>query len=321
MNPDIAQAAAALREGQLVAFPTETVYGLGADAANPSAVRKIFTTKGRPPDHPLIVHIASIEQLPDWARDIGEDTYRLARAFWPGPLTLILRRGNAPLEVTGGQDTVGLRVPRHPVAQNLLKSFGGGIAAPSANRFGRVSPTQAEHVREEFGDAVKWVLEGGDCAVGLESTILSLASDTPVLMRPGCITKSALEAVLQRPIALHSPSDGIRASGTLDSHYAPATPVELCSSSQLDARILDLTARDIRFALMAIKDMTGITHPHPGVLLHPMPDSADDYGKLLYSRLRQIDSADADLILVETPPDSEAWTAIHDRLRRASHTD
>lgn len=318
MNPDIQHAAAALRDGEVVAFPTETVYGLGADAANPLAVRRIFEIKGRPADHPLIVHIASADQLSDWARDINEDAYRLTRAFWPGPLTLILKRGGAPLEVTGGQDTVGLRAPCHPVAQALLQAFGGGIAAPSANRFGRVSPTRADHVRQEFGDAVRWIVEGGDCSVGLESTILSLAGETPILMRPGSITLSALETVLGRPVALNAPASGIRASGTLDSHYAPATRVELCAPQDLERRLDELRTQGSCFALMARR--TGaLSTRFSGTTLYPMPNTAEDYGRLLYASLREIDLAGHDLILVEAPPDAEDWTAIHDRLRRASH--
>lgn len=321
VNSEILQAALALRDGDVVAFPTETVYGLGADASNPPAVRRIFELKGRPADHPLIVHVANAEHLTHWARDIGEDAYRLTQAFWPGPLTLILKRGKAPLDVTGGQDTVGLRAPRHPVAQALLHAFGGGIAAPSANRFGRVSPTRADHIRQEFGTTVSRILEGGDCEVGLESTILSLAGDRPILMRPGTITKSALESVLGRAVALNTPDSGIRASGTLDSHYAPATPVELCATGQLERRMAELMTQGSRFALMArhctaAESLRG----YPEALLHVMPDEAVDYGRQLYARLRQIDLAGNDLILVETPPDDEHWAAVHDRLRRASHS-
>jgi len=196
-NEDIVIAAAILQRGGVVAFPTETVYGLGADALNAAAVERIFTIKGRPTHHPLIVHLADAAQLHEWARDIPEIAYTLAAHFWPGALTLILKRAaRVPDNVTGGQDTIGLRVPDHPVALELLQKFGGGIAAPSANRFGRISPTAQEHVRTELGSAVDMILDGGPCQVGLESTIVSLVGERPVILRPGGVSREALEAVL-----------------------------------------------------------------------------------------------------------------------------
>jgi L-threonylcarbamoyladenylate synthase len=318
-NSDIQQAVTRLKSGGVVAFPTETVYGLGADAGNPAAVRRIFNIKGRPADHPLIVHIADASQMSDWAREIPPAAGTLARRFWPGPLTLILRRGRAPLEVTGGQDSVGLRVPGHPVALELLKAFGGGVAAPSANRFGRVSPTTAEHVRQELGDAVDLILEGGNCEVGLESTILSLVDDDPVLLRPGSISRSALEAALGRKVSSRAHRSDVRASGTLDSHYAPETRVELCPAAQLDSRIHALAAKGIGMALMHLTDAALLVHNHPRVQPCPMPPDAENYGRALYATLRRLDQAGVDLILVELPPSTEAWTAVNDRLRRASH--
>ena len=220
----IREAVAVLARGGLVAFPTETVYGLGADASNETAVRRIFSVKGRPADHPLIVHLARVEQLADWAQRVPEAAWRLAEAFWPGPLTLVLPRAPRVLDVvTGGQESVGIRVPSHPVAQALLQAFGGGIAGPSANRFGRVSPTTAEHVRAELGSEVDLVLEGGQSEVGIESTIVDLSSDRPALLRPGIIGAERIAAVLGN--ALHAPDrTSPRASGMLASHYAPRTP-------------------------------------------------------------------------------------------------
>jgi len=199
MSVQIEKAAALLRQGELVAFPTETVYGLGADASNPEAVAKIFAAKGRPADHPLIVHIPGVEHLDRWAREIPETAFASAKAFWPGPLTLILKRQpNVPDAVTGGQDTVGIRVPGHPLALELLKAFDGGVAAPSANRFGHVSPTTAQHVHDELGSAVAMVLDGGPCRVGIESTIVNLTGPQSRILRPGMISAADLGRVLGR---------------------------------------------------------------------------------------------------------------------------
>src|SRR4249919_832993 len=193
-DSEIARAAAILRAGGLVAFPTETVYGLGADASSPAALGRMFAAKGRPSDHPVIVHLQAGEDLTHWARNIPVVAQQLADHFWPGPLTLVLRRAAGVLDaVTGGQETVGLRTPSHPIAQRLLKAFGGGIAAPSANRFGRVSPTTAQHVRDELGDALDLILDGGPCEVGIESTIVDLSTGTPVLLRPGRIGVAEIE--------------------------------------------------------------------------------------------------------------------------------
>jgi L-threonylcarbamoyladenylate synthase len=314
---DIEAAVCRLRAGGLVAFPTETVYGLGADAANPAAVRRIFAVKGRPPDHPLIIHIGDAAMMPAWVREIPHVALRLAERFWPGPLTLILKRGQAPLEVTGGQDSVGLRVPGHPVALELLRRFGGGIAAPSANRFGRVSPTRAEHVLDEFGESVDLILAGGDCRVGLESSILSLVGERPVLLRPGAIAASELEAVIGAPLAGQPITSDVRAPGMLESHYAPDTRLLLCRPEQLAATSRELTAHGLRIAVMTRTLSTDElpAGPHP----HPMPADAPEYGRQLYASLRRLDDADLDIILVEQPPDEEAWQAVNDRLGRASH--
>jgi L-threonylcarbamoyladenylate synthase len=218
---DIEKAAEVLRAGGLVALPTETVYGLGANAEDPSAVARIFQVKGRPPSHPLIVHIGGAEHLDDWVQDVPATARLLAEHFWPGPLTLVLRRGRrVPLEATGGLETVAVRVPDHPVALALLTAFGGGVTAPSANRFGSVSPTTADHVRAELGEAVDFVLDGGPCEVGVESTIVDATGEIPSILRPGGVTREDLEAVLGFPIAVPSTSH-VRVPGQHPSHYAP----------------------------------------------------------------------------------------------------
>lgn len=309
---DIAQAVAALRAGRLVAFPSETVYGLGADASNPDAVRRIFEAKGRPADHPVIVHVASAAQLDDWARDIPVSAFSLAEAFWPGPLTLVLRRRPHVSDlVTGGQDTVGIRVPSHPVAQALLKAFGAGVAGPSANRFGRISPTTADHVREELGDRVNIVLEGGESDVGIESTIIDLSGPEPALLRPGMLDITRAEALLGAPLR----SPGIaspRVSGMLASHYAPRTPTRLVTP---DALVAEVKAADGRVAVLACRPRPAEL---PATRWIEAPASAGAYAHDLYAYLRTLDHAGVDLILVEAVPASSDWTAIRDRLGRAA---
>jgi L-threonylcarbamoyladenylate synthase len=298
--------------GNLVAFPTETVYGLGADAANAEAVAKIFARKGRPADHPLIVHFASALALDDWAVDVPEDARRLAAAFWPGPLTLILRKAQHVLPiVTGGQDTVGLRCPSHPVAQSLLRGFArsgsGGVAAPSANRFGHVSPTTAQHVRDEFGEDLL-VIDGGACEVGLESTIVDLSRGVPVLLRPGAISRQQLARVLGLA-PRDRDADAPRASGTLAAHYAPGTPLRLVDGTALRAAL----AGPGRFAVLAFRQ------PVPGVgAFITAPAESSRYAHDLYANLRALDAARAEAILVETPPADPEWEAVNDRLARAA---
>ncbi|HUY04334.1 MAG TPA: L-threonylcarbamoyladenylate synthase [Rhodocyclaceae bacterium] len=318
MNEQIARAAALLRAGELVAFPTETVYGLGADAANPEAVAKIFAAKGRPADHPLIVHIAGAEQLDAWAREVPAAAYKLARAFWPGPLTLILKRSElVPDAVTGGQDTVGLRVPDHPLALALLAEFGGGIAAPSANRFGRISPTTAAHVRAELGDTVQLVLDGGPCAVGIESTIVDLSRGAPVVLRPGAISADDILRVLGSAAA-DSPameSERPRVSGSLAAHYAPSSSLRLIDGAALDAAAREAQAQGRRVAVLSRR-------PQPfaaaELIWRTAPEDARGYARELYAALRQLDAATPDLILVEAPPQEPAWRAVADRLARAA---
>ena len=309
----IARAAALLRAGGVVAFPTETVYGLGADAANDEALRRIFSIKGRPTDHPLIVHLAASVQMQDWARDIPTAAYALADRFWPGPLTLILRRrSRVSALVTGGQETIGLRVPAHPVAIELLNAFGSGVAAPSANRFGRVSPTRAEHVRQELGDRPDLILEGGACRVGVESTIVALTDGNPVILRPGGISQEALERVTGQKVGLPGIPRTVRAPGMLASHYAPATPLRIVCTAQLPTVAASLSARGKRVAVMALsgyRSATGQT-----VAMPPEPSA---YGCDLYAVIRMLDSGRHDTILVETPPQTNAWLAVNDRLYRA----
>lgn len=302
-----------LARGGVVAFPTETVYGLGADASNPKAIAQIFAIKGRPSDHPLIVHISGANQLSRWSHQVPEMAYQLAERFWPGPLTLILPQSKAPPEVTGGQNSVGLRAPSHPVAQALLKGFGGGIAAPSANRFGRISPTRAIHVREELGDRVDIVLEGGDCEVGLESTILSLAGPSPCLLRPGAIARSDLESFLSQRIQGAEKAPGLRASGLLESHYAPRTKLRLIPAEEI---LSQAQAAAPRTAIMCLQDIQ-VPSSVDWIL---MPAAPKDYGARLYATLRALDQGQYDQILAEIPPLKESWAAIHDRLGRASHS-
>jgi len=322
----ILAAARALEAGQLVAFPTETVYGLGADAENPAAVAAIYAAKGRPQDHPVIVHLAPESPLDYWACDIPQEAHALAEAFWPGPLTMILKRAaNIPDAVSGGQDTVGLRCPSHPVAVALLRAFKGGkggVAAPSANKFGHVSPTLAEHVQEEFGrdGSVAMVLDGGASQVGIESTIVDLSRlDThgPVLLRPGHISAEAIAAVIDRlpaaPVAHSADPTAPRASGTLESHYAPHTPVAMQERAALLDTIAALHAAGRKIALIHIGDMPAV---HAALRLPAVPSG---FAHALYAALRAMDGHGADVILVEAPPQDGEWLGVNDRLRRAAH--
>lgn len=301
-----------LRKGGLVAIPTETVYGLGADARNSDAIRKIFSAKGRPSNHPLIVHIADASQLTDWAIDISQDAYRLADAYWPGPLTLILKKSPQVLDlITGGQDTIGIRVPSHPVAQELLREFGSGIAAPSANLFGRISPTTAEAVQEELGDVVDLILEGGMSEIGLESTIIDVSHESPVLLRPGMISVMDIEQTLQKRI-LRRQVDSPRVSGSLASHYAPQTETYLISPSEI---FQFLQKNSSRIALVA---RTIVEVSDPNVEVISMPDDAKAYAHDLYQTLRFLDQSGFEKILIETVPEDSEWDAIRDRLIRAT---
>ena len=316
-TPDaIRQAAALLRRGGLVAFPTETVYGLGAAAENSAAVLAMFATKGRPADHPVIVHLARASQLDDWAIEIPPAARLLAERFWPGPLTLVLRRsGRASNLVTGGLDTVGLRVPGHPVAQQLLREFGGGIAAPSANRFGRVSPTRAEHVLTEFDGRVDLILDGGPCSVGLESTIVDLSRGEPVVLRPGGVTAEQLAAALGGLSSAPS-SAAPRVSGSLESHYAPRARVELVDPQDLAQRAMHLVAKGQKVAVL-VRESEATDLP-AGLVVIPLPASDAELAQQLYATLRQVDERGCDVALTTLPKERGIGAAIADRLRKAA---
>jgi len=316
--PAIRQAVNLLEQGELVAFPTETVYGLGADAENPAAVAKIYAAKGRPADHPVIVHLAPEADAGYWAQSVPPDALRLIEAFWPGPLTLILKRAaHIPDAVSGGQDSIGLRCPSHPVAQALLRTFrhgSGGVAAPSANRFGHVSPTTARHVHDEFdARVVRCVLDGGQSAVGIESTIVDLSRGHAVLLRPGHVgTRDIADVIGYVPRMPDAAAP--RASGTLESHYAPRTPVVLLPKERLDDCLRALTVKGRRAALMHYRPCATVVHAAIA-----MPAEPAAYAHDLYAALRELDQADAKVIVIEAPPTDAAWHGVNDRLRRAAH--
>ena len=305
----------ALRDGELVAFPTETVYGLGAHAGHPAALRRVFELKGRPLSHPLIVHLDSVRYLGRWTRDVPPAAEQLAASFWPGPLTLVLPRAyNVHPLVTGGQDTIAVRIPSHPMAQQLLTAFGGGIAAPSANRYGRVSPTRAEHVREEFGDAVRVVLDGGDCRIGLESTIVACLDGSVRLLRPGAITLSQLRSVVGE-VLTHSAAPAPRAPGRHLAHYAPTTPLSIVGSDEIERLADESSAAGHRVAVLAqrlpLRTHEFVTWVNAGT----RPDA---YAHELYTHLRALDRSGCVRILVQAVPAEERWDAVRDRLTRAA---
>ncbi len=306
---NLALAAERLRAGGLVGLPTETVYGLAANALDEAAISRVFALKGRPKDHPLIVHLASAGQLSQWSAAVDERAVRLAEALWPGPLTIVLRKARAvPDAVTGGQPTVALRVPAHPVARAVLELFGGGLAAPSANRFGRVSPTTAAHVASEFPDADLMVLDGGASVVGLESTIIDLSGSTPRVLRPGDVARDQLEEVLGEAVAIGHGAAAPRVPGSLPSHYAPGAPTFLVASSEL------LTTVDEKSAVLALR-------PAPAGFAGAwvqLPADPRGYGAGLYTALRQLDAESPARLVIERVPDDANWLAVRDRLERAS---
>jgi L-threonylcarbamoyladenylate synthase len=313
------RAADRLIAGELVVFPTETVYGLGADAGQAKAVAAIYRLKGRPADHPLIVHAADVGHIRGWAvwNDRAE---RLAAACWPGALTLILQRARGvPDAACGGQSTIGLRIPSHPVALALLRAFhdrgGEGVAAPSANRFGRVSPTTAQHVIDDLGADAPMILDGGACGVGLESTIVDLSRSRSAVLRPGGIDVATIETVLGESLdsAGGAGDSAPRVSGSLAAHYAPGRPLELLPPQALAQRIQDLDARGLRLAVWSVRP------PRAGSFLwRPMPDEPVACGRALFARLRELDRSGADVLLIEHPPDDLRWAAVIDRLTRAA---
>ena len=318
----IADAARRINAGELVAFPTETVYGLGADASSDAAVAKIFAAKGRPADHPLIVHVADASQVTDYASSVPPFAARLMQAFWPGPLTVILpRKEGVATAAAGGQNSIGLRCPSHPVALAFLKAcleLGvSGVAGPSANRFGRVSPTTAAHVRGEFAGELL-VLDGGPCEVGIESSIVDCTRGRPVLLRPGVLTRAQLEAACGEPVLAQDDLDSEaapRASGTLESHYAPNAKVRLMDAGAIQTA-LDLLGADA--ANIAIYARSIVRIQSDKLLYRRMPDDALATAQQLFAVLRDFDAKGIKLIWIENLPDALEWDGVRDRLHRAS---
>jgi L-threonylcarbamoyladenylate synthase len=320
MLPDptrIEEAVALLNAGELVAFPTETVYGLGADARNPVAVARIFAAKGRPVSHPLIVHVSSLAAAQEWIADLPDSARRLAEAFWPGPLTIVLpKAADVPAAITGGQSTVALRAPAHPVARALLAAFGAGIAAPSANRYGRISPTCAADVYEELGDRVALVLDGGPCEVGLESTIVACLGGRVTLLRPGAVSRSQLEDVVGEVADADAASP--RVPGRNRSHYAPRTTLAVIKAAEFLPEINRALAAGERLAVIARSSAPVASDQ---LVWRQLGKRPAEYGRALYAALRELDRVGAARILVEGVPDEEPWAAIADRLRRAAAQD
>jgi L-threonylcarbamoyladenylate synthase len=302
----------ALRDGELVAFPTETVYGLGADATHPVALRRLFELKGRPTTHPLIVHLDGVHWLSRWAREVPAAAEQLAASFWPGPLTLVLPKAyNVHALVTGGQDTVAVRVPAHPMARQLLHAFGVGVAAPSANRFGHLSPTRAEHVRDEFGAAVRVLLDGGAAKLGVESTIVACLDGNVRLLRPGSISLSQLQSVVGPVLTQPAP----RAPGSHAAHYAPTTPLSLASAEEIENITDEMSRLGQHCAVLA---------QHPPLRTHQFVTwinggtRPEAYAHELYAHLRSLDRSGCVRILVQHVPADERWDAVRDRLTRAA---
>lgn len=313
MSALIEHAVSLLKQGKLIGLPTETVYGLAADAKNPQAVQAVFAAKGRPSDHPLIVHIGNVSELNDWAQAIPPEAYRLIAQFWPGPLTLVLKKQPWVLnEVTGHQETVALRMPSHPLARELLHAFGSGLVAPSANQFGHISPTDEAAVLAELGQKVALILPGGRATIGIESTIIDLHQRPFTLLRQGMISQPILENSLGEKLNLPSSATTTRAPGLLPSHYAPHTPLQL-----LDIKDLP------QFLGHADSIIVLAQSPQPefakNILWRPMPATPEEYAFELYARLREADNLQqTKLILLETPLQAPEWAAIHDRLQRAA---
>lgn len=317
---EINKAIQLLKKGECVAIPTETVYGLAADANNSSAIKKIFKLKGRPQNHPLILHISAVKELDDWAENISSTARKLINAFWPGPMTLIFSVKKSKLKltntklITGNQKTIGIRMPSHPVARKLLKLFGGPVVAPSANKFGHVSPTRAEHVKSEFGHKLKLILDGGRSTLGIESTIIDITETPARLLRPGPLSIHKIKKLSGvKVVEGHCPSTtkskkSPRVSGSLKSHYAPKTPVILFSKS--------ITSKNTPIAIMSITFKPNKNHK--GNILVKMPNNSDKYAQKLYAVLRLLDLKKCEAIYIETPPNKPEWLAVRDRLMRAA---
>lgn len=324
-HDNIRECAQALRVGRLVAFPTETVYGLGAAVTQPTAVAGIFEAKGRPADHPLIAHVAPHMSLDGWVKDVTPTMQFLINAFWPGPLTLVVPKGpKMPLSVTGGQDSVGIRCPSHPVAIELLRATGLPVAAPSANRFGKVSPTRATHVMQELQGRIDYVLDGEVPEVGIESTILSLLDNQPAILRPGSVTAEQIEAVLGAPVLSHrevlaQKVTQPRVSGALDKHYSPDAKVRVLSAEQLSHLACEQSTLIVGWSQPFLNEVSEVQiRSHPQPVLMALTEHADQVAQQLYLILRHADEAGYAQLIFEEPPDLPEWEGVADRLKRAS---
>lgn len=321
---NIQRCASALQQGQLVAFPTETVFGLGAAVTQLDAVRGIFKAKGRPSEHPLIAHVAPGANLQGWVAEVTPTMQKLMNAFWPGPLTLVVPKGeHMPLEVSGGQHSVGIRCPSHPVAIALLKATGVPVAAPSANRFGKVSPTRASHVLAELGDRIPFILDGEVPEVGIESTIVSLLNDQPAVLRPGAITAAQIEAVLGVPVKTHgevstTPNANPRVSGALEKHYSPDAKVWVLHASELLALPVQHKTLCVGWTDEFLAQADALRELHADVVVEALNNNALDVAKALYATLRQADELACKQVLFEKPEETAQWEAVNDRLKRAS---
>lgn len=314
---EIENACQILAAGGLVAFPTETVYGLGADACNEHAIRKIFAVKGRPLNHPLIVHLASENDLPIFAREIPEIAWQIVKEFWPGPLTIVLKKTNHVSSlITGGQNTIALRCPSHPKAQHLLKAFGSGIVAPSANRFTHLSPTSALDVRSELGDDVDYIIDGGRCSLGLESTIINLVDETPQLLRPGMISIDKLAKFLGRSIESDQ-GNKIKAPGMHKKHYAPRTKTSLLKHEEIISFIAKLSHDQVLTVAAILYNDISLDHKIQQI---KMPKNPTDYAHQLYHQMRLLDNDAFTQIIIEDVPYTSEWATIRDRLIKATGT-
>ncbi|MGV3468637.1 L-threonylcarbamoyladenylate synthase [Limnobacter sp.] len=320
----IQRCAQALQSGELVAFPTETVFGLGAAVSQLGAIEGIFKAKGRPSEHPLIAHVAPGADLTGWVAELTATMHKLMNAFWPGPLTLVVSKGERmPFEVTGGQTSVGIRCPSHPVAIKLLKATGVPVAAPSANRFGKVSPTRASHVLAELGDRIPFILDGDVPEVGIESTIVSLLEDQPAILRPGAITAEQIEAVLGVPVKSHSevsktPNSNPRVSGALEKHYSPDAKVWVLPAGELAALELQNKTLCVGWTDEFLAQADALREKFGEVLVEALSDKPGEVAKALYATLRQADELACRQVLFEKPGQTPDWEAVNDRLKRAS---
>ena len=312
---DIDNAVKILQKGGLVVFPTETVYGLGADAKNPDAVSAIFQAKQRPAKHPIIVHIGTINEMHNWGTNIPEDTFALVRRYWPGPLTLVLKRASDVTEIiSGGQDTVALRMPSHPVALELLRAFGSGIAAPSANMYGKLSPTSLDNLSANIRNAADAILDGGHCEIGIESTIVDLSNAEPRILRPGVISLEEIKRALGKKV-LSSSGFNMRFPGGCKVHYAPNAPLLLVPSDELVARIAEYRRMQAKVAVIS----SSIVAVPPCYTHRFIPPAPSEWARQLYSALAELDRIQPERIIIELPPNGPDWEGVRDRLFRASN--